>query len=256
MLVERLDWVINCRIQPEIGLEGDVLYKTSSDAFTRVANELKKARLSCTLHAPFFDLAPGSLDKKILEISRNKFRLAFNLIPIFQPQSIVCHLNFEENKHGYNFPAWFSHAAETWHSLLEIAGKHNTYLMLENTYENSPLTHIKMFEKLNSPWCRFCFDAGHVAAFAKGTWQEWLIPMHPWLGQLHLHDNNGAKDEHLPIGQGSIDFTGIFNFLAEKKLHPIVTLEPHSEAHLWQTLENLNKMDLFISELISVSNDS
>ncbi len=244
MLVDRLDWIIENRIQPEIGLEGDILYVTQPDEYSRIATALQQAKLSCTLHAPFFDLAPGALDHHILKATRKKLRLAFNLIPTFYPRSIVCHVNYEENKHGYKHAAWFERSTETWKQLLTTASQFRTYLMLENTYELSPKTHLAMFEELDSPWCKFCLDSGHATAFADGTWQDWLPALQPWLGQLHLHDNNGLADEHLPVGDGSIDFQGLFQYLKENNNKPIITLEPHNEEHLWQTLENLSHMEL------------
>ena len=57
VLLERLDWVLANRLQPEIGLEGDTLYATPAAQFARAAAGLRQAGLGCTLHAPFLDLA-------------------------------------------------------------------------------------------------------------------------------------------------------------------------------------------------------
>ncbi len=133
-----LELFIKHRIQPEIGLEGLCLYEESEREFEKIAMILQQNALSCTLHAPFFDLAPGALDPKILSASRRKLRKAFQLISIFKPKSIVCHLNFEENKQGYKQEAWAEIAKETWQELAETAARNNCLLMLENTYESSP----------------------------------------------------------------------------------------------------------------------
>jgi sugar phosphate isomerase/epimerase len=245
MLRERLDWVVANRLQPEIGLEGETLYTTSAEAFADVASRLHGAGLACTLHAPFFDLAPGGLDSRILLVSQEKLHRAFDLLPIFQPRSIVCHLGYEANKHGYHKDDWLARSYETWQALLQKAAENQTPLMLENTYESSPDIHHAMLTELDSPWARFCLDIGHVSAFAKGSWQDWLPALEPWLGQLHLHDNRGDRDGHLPVGAGSIDFTSLFNYLKDRALTPLVTLEPHSEEHLWQTLKNLDRLGYF-----------
>lgn len=231
-------------IQPEIGLEGLCLYEEPREEFLEIAKILKKNHLDCTLHAPFFDLAPGALDPEILTASRNKLRKAFSLIEVFQPKSVVCHLNYEENKQGYKAKEWQKAATETWHELTEIAAAAGTILMLENTYENSPEAHEIILSRINSPHARFCLDVGHLMSFAKTDWQVWLPRLSPWLGQLHLHDNNGHKDQHLGLGLGSFDFKGLFNFLSAKGLSPLITLEPHSEEDLWQALEYLDKTAL------------
>lgn len=239
-----LDLFLTHGIQPEIGLEGLCLYEEPREEFIKIARILQENGLECTLHAPFFDLAPGALDPEVLEASRNKLRKAFSLIEIFQPRSIVCHLNYEQNKQGYKEQEWQTAAIGTWHELTQIAAASGTILMLENTYENSPEAHETILSRLNSPHARFCLDVGHLMTFAKTDWKKWLPRLSPWLGQLHLHDNNGKSDQHLGLGLGSFDFTGLFDFLAAKDLHPLVTLEPHSEEDMWQALEYLNRTAL------------
>lgn len=239
-----LDLFLRHGIQPEIGLEGLCLYEESENEFKRIATILKANGLSCTLHAPFFDLAPGALDPEILQVTRDKLRKAARLIPIFKPRSMVCHLNFEENKQGYKWKEWVQAASATWQGLLGIASKHGCILMLENTYENSPHAHETILTKLDSDYARFCLDVGHLMSFAKTPWQDWLPRLSPWLGQLHLHDNNGEKDQHLGLGLGKFDFSGLFDFLAANNLHPLITLEPHSENDLWHALKYLHRTKL------------
>jgi len=236
-----LDTFLQYSIQPEIGLEGLCLYEESESTFRAVAEHLQKNNLSCTLHAPFFDLAPGSLDPDILACSRNKLKKAFALIDIFKPKTIVCHLNFEENKQGYKKDAWEESAFATWNELLQMAIQCGCRLMLENTYEQTPEAHKSILSKLNSKHAGFCLDVGHLMSFAKCDWQQWLPNLSPWLGQLHLHDNNGVQDQHLAPGRGNFDFQGLFQFFANNSLKPLVTLEPHSEEDLWQALAYLDR---------------
>jgi sugar phosphate isomerase/epimerase len=241
-LRQEMDFVLAHRIQPEIGLEGDTLYTVSDAEFREVAGTLAEAGLGCTLHAPFFDLAPGALDERILAATRNKLHKGFDLIKVFQPAAVVCHLNYEENKHGHKQSAWFDTSLATWRELLAKAAAHHVPLMLENTYETGPEQHQKMLTALNSPLARFCLDVGHVSTFAKNNWQDWLPALVPWLGQLHLHDNHGDRDAHLAPGRGSFDFPGLFRYLKEQRLQPLVTLEPHTEDDLWESLAALERM--------------
>lgn len=237
-----LDLFVDQGLQPEIGLEGEALYRRSASEFQEVAETLRSNNLHCTLHAPFFDLAAGALDPGILAASRDKLRRAFALIPIFKPQTIVCHLGYEENKHGYKHEQWFCAARQTWQELLTIAETNHTVLALENTYEKKPTEHRHMLETLDSSYAQFCLDVGHLLAFAQSPWQEWLPIMNPWLSHLHLHDNTGEKDSHLGIGLGNFDFTGLFTYLAANSVSPSITIEPHSEEDLLTSLDALRVM--------------
>ena len=237
--------VLDNRIRPEIGLIDNVLYDESTAEFTRIAKILKSEGLACTLHAPFQDLIPSAKDPEILKASRNKLKKAFALLEIFEPQSIVCHPNFEPDKHGSKEEQWFAQSYETWHELLQMAESCKIPMMLENTYENSPQQLQRLLKTLNSPYARFCFDVGHVMAFAKNNWQDWLPTLEPWLGQLHLHDNDGNSDAHLGVGEGIFNFKELFSYLKEKQLKPLITLEPHQEEELWRGFANIQRMNLF-----------
>jgi len=240
-----LDLVLRERIQPEIGLDGDVLYTADRREFDELAAALQGANLACTLHAPFFELSPGALDENIRQAAREKLRRAFALIPVFRPASIVCHLNYEDHLYRLRQEEWLAHSLATWQELLAVAARHCTPVMLENTYELTPTHHRRVLTALNSPYARFCLDVGHVLAFAKNSWQDWLPALEPWLGQLHLHDNAGDADSHLAIGRGRFDFKALFHYLQSKRLSPLVTLEPHTEDDLWESLAALDNMQLF-----------
>jgi sugar phosphate isomerase/epimerase len=242
---ELLKLFLDNSFQPEIGLEGSCLWDLSPDQFSPIARAFQDKGLACTLHAPFFDLAPGGFDRRVVEITREKLSRAFDLLPVFRPKSIVCHLGFEENKHRNKLRQWLDTALATWQPLLQKAREHDTLVMFENTYEIRPDVHLTLFEHLQSPNLGFCLDTGHLTAFARTGWQPWLDKLFPWLGQLHLHDNDGAGDHHLALGLGTFDFDRLFSFLDQKNIQPVLTLEPHSEKDLWKSLSYIQKTSLF-----------
>jgi sugar phosphate isomerase/epimerase len=55
--------------------------------------------------------------------------------------------------------------------------------------------------------------------------------------EVHLHDNNGEEDQHLPPGDGKFDFTGFFRHLLTQRLSPLYTLEVHQEEDLPRSFE-------------------
>jgi sugar phosphate isomerase/epimerase len=233
------------RINPEIGLAGDALYTFSKQDFLDLAKFLHNEGLRCTLHAPFHDLMPGAQDRYILQATRDKLHRCFDLIEVFSPDSVVCHLGYLDCVHSYELEQWLDTSLETWRELVLLAESDNTPVMFENTYETGPLIHKTLLEALDSPSARFCLDAGHILAFARTPWQTWLETLGQWLGQLHLHDNRGFQDEHLPVGNGRFEFTEFFSYLKTRKMKPIITLEPRSENDLWESLNALDRMSIF-----------
>lgn len=248
VLKNNLADIIARRFQPEIGLEGDILYTEDIAGFKKTSRALNETGLACTLHAPFFDLNGGALDRVIRQASRDKLKRAFDLLPVFRPRSIVCHLGYEDNKHSYKKVEWLKYSIETWASLLDIAAVNDTVLCLENTYERNAAVHQEILGQLNSSYAKLCLDVGHLSAFGKCRWQDWLPAMDRWLGQLHLHDNKGERDSHLAVGEGDFDFDALFDYLDNKQLRPIITLEPHHPGGAEKSLAALKKYPLFAKQ--------
>jgi sugar phosphate isomerase/epimerase len=239
------DFVSRHRINPEIGLDGDILYTATRENFEARARFLEKRGLQCTLHAPFHDMLPGARDRVILAATRKKFKRCFDLIKIFKPRSVVCHLGYLDCVHGSDMDRWLATSVETWHQLLGVAAEQEVPVMFENTYERGPAVHRMLLEALNSPFAGFCLDTGHILAFAQAPLRDWLEILGGRLRQLHLHDNDGGRDEHLPLGKGVFDFAGLFSFLAAREIRPIVTLEPRSEKDLIESLIALDRFIIF-----------
>jgi sugar phosphate isomerase/epimerase len=126
----------------------------------------------------------------------------------------------------------------------EKAKDMNTVIMLENVYESDPGCLGALLDQVNSPCLRFCFDTGHFNAYSKTDLTLWLERLGRYVGELHLHDNEGSTDDHLPVGKGNFPFDRLFAFLREKGISPIVTVEPHTEQNLWDTLAYIRETNL------------
>jgi sugar phosphate isomerase/epimerase len=203
-------------LNPEIGLDAASLDRFSHRDFSRVAAEFHQAGRQITLHAPFQDILPGALDAKILAASRARLQQAFALLEIFQPRSIVCHIGYE-SRHYHGFKErWLANSVATWEPLADKAARWGALLTLENVYETQPDLIQELFARLPAPNIRMCLDVGHLQAFGGGDFQGWLHELGSLVGQLHLHDNRGADDEHLALGQGVIPLKQILAFFAPR----------------------------------------
>ena len=72
----------------------------------------------------------------------------------------------------------------------------------------------------------------------------WLQELGKYLGHLHLHDNHGKTDEHLPVGCGTFPFAELFQTLRAIGAKPTMTLEAHNQDALWESLNNIKSMKL------------
>ena len=57
-----------------------------------------------------------------------------------------------------------------------------------------------------------CFDVGH--ANTTGQIDEMIETFGDRIVNVHIHDNNGERDQHLTIGDGNIDYVDVFSKLS------------------------------------------
>ena len=57
----------------------------------------------------------------------------------------------------------------------------------------------------SDPRVQVCLDIGH-AHYAQAPLEQWFDELGEHIGYLHLSDNNGQFDEHLPLGMGTVDW--------------------------------------------------
>ena len=93
--------------------------------------------------------------------------------------------------------------------LLELADGLPVVLAVENVYEPLPLLEALIAEvaAVGAPSSRLgmCFDSGHANIHPAGS-EAVFVRMRPYVVTCHLHDNDGVSDQHLPPGEGKIDW--------------------------------------------------
>jgi sugar phosphate isomerase/epimerase len=73
----------------------------------------------------------------------------------------------------------------------------------------------------------FHLDIGHANLFGKKP-EEFIIEFHKKMKHVHLHDNNGYSDQHLPMGCGNINWEEVLECL-KKYYDGTITVEVFSE---------------------------
>ena len=114
--------------------------------------------------------------------------------------------------------------------LTEFAATKKIDLMLENVppANGSPLESIECFSQVMNavPALKFHLDVAHafIENRMKGV-REYINAFGERLAHVHIHDNHGKWDEHLPLGRGKIDFRKVIRLLKEINYDRTVTFE-------------------------------
>ncbi len=232
------DFIRDRRLNLEIYFSAAMLDSVSAADVAALGKTLEYGPC-LSIHAPFMDLSPGAVDEKVRTVTISRFNAVLDHAAILQPKTIVFHSGYEKWKYALKPEIWLEKSLLTWEPLIRRAEEAGTIIAVENIFEDEPGTLGMLMDRLGSDRFGICFDTGHCNLFSKVSLDDWMEVLNPHIKALHLHDNDRSSDQHLPVGDGSFDFSRFFRLLAGRDC--VFTLEAHSPDHVIRSIENLKR---------------
>ena len=117
---------------------------------------------------------------------------------------------------------------EYYKPIIEVAEKFRVGVALENMSRRlCKAEHlIQLVDALDSPYAGICWDTGH-AHIAGQNQPESIRLMGKRLRALHVQDNDGVSDQHMPPHFGTIEWDPLMNALREIGYPGDFTFEAH-----------------------------
>ena len=164
-------------------------------------------------HAPFAELAPCAIDPRARELAASRYRQSVRLAERLGTKRIVIHGGFIPEVY---FPEYYvSESIHFWKRFLRDAPD-DIEIMLENVMEPSPDTLVRIADGVGDPRLGLCLDVGHANCSVSQTPPlEWIEPMRPHLRHVHIHNNEGDRDLHSPLGSGTIPMEQVLDTVLE-----------------------------------------
>lgn len=104
-----------------------------------------------------------------------------------------------------------------------------------------------ILDAINGAEVGACLDTGH--AFLSGDMQSLIKKLRGHLRMIHAHDNGGAGDDHLPPGDGRIDWEMMLRELVEIEFHGALILEMAGQANAEITMANARRGRHYLREV-------
>lgn len=186
----------------------------------RVKESLKGISRSI-LHAPVNELFPCAVDEKARELAACRYRQAIDLAEGYGSHKIVIHGGYTP---WFYHPAWYvSQSIAFWKDFLKENPDVN--IVLENVLETTPDLIVDIVEGVNDPRLRMCFDVGHINAYSYVPILDWLETCAPWIGHIHINNNDGREDQHSGLHEGSVPMKEVLRRINSLCPEATVTLE-------------------------------
>lgn len=240
-LAEHRAYILEERINPELYLPAESLDRIAMDEVEQLADDLESRGLSCTFHGTFMDLNPGSVDAAVRETTKLRVQQTLRIAAVLKPKVIVFHPGFSKITYGGAVDAWVNNSVAFWQDLEPTVRVVGCKIAIENIFEEEPSTLRMLLDLLDPQLFGHCFDSGHFNMFATVSLDEWFSVLGERIVESHLHDNHGQADEHLPIGEGEINFSMVTSLLHRYAPDAVWTLEAHSRPRLERARANVQK---------------
>lgn len=238
---DHLEYMVARGVHPEIFFNAETLDALLPEQVESLAASFDRHGISCTIHAPFMDLNPGSDERLLRDATRLRFRQVCAAAAILRPKVMVFHPGYDRWRYGEKQSAWLKHAMDSFAEVLAATEKTGCTIAVENIFEEEPSTLLALIEACNHPRLRHCFDVGHWNLFhADGVGlEEWFAALGSHIAEVHIHDNRGTRDDHAPVGEGNIDFDLYFRLMERHAPDAVWTIEAHSRDCLERAIRSI-----------------
>lgn len=238
---DHLDYMVAKGVHPEIFFNAETLDTLLPEQVESLAASFSSRGISCTIHAPFMDLNPGSEERLLRDATRHRFRQVCDAAAILRPKVMVFHPGYDRWRYGEKQGSWLGHAIDSFAEVLQATEQTGCTVAVENIFEEEPSTLLALIEACNHPRLRHCFDVGHWNLFhqeAVGL-DEWFAALGEHIAEVHIHDNRGTRDDHAPVGEGNIDFDRYFRLMEQYAPEAVWTIEAHSRECLERAVKSI-----------------
>ncbi len=166
-------------------------------------------------HAPFNDLNLAALNPNLRALAIKYIKETIKIADELGISLISFHPGHLSPSGVYSIDKVYEANLKSIREIADYTSEYNIKLALENM----PLKHwtlgntaAEILEMIHDTQIGICFDVGH--AFIQNEITGFLDNIDK-IYNVHMHDNNGRRDEHLILGKGSIDIQNIINTLKD-----------------------------------------
>ena len=197
-----------------------------------------------TLHGAFFDICINSTDSKLFEVSNLRVHQCMDIAKKMGIKAIVFHTNYIVNFRLQSYlNSWLDRNEEYWRQIIREYPEQIIYI--ENMFDDSPDLLTSLAERMqDEPRFSVCLDIAH--AFISGTSLDtWLKKLKPYVAHIHINDNDGIEDLHLPVGNGILNWNDFTTWGKSLKATPSILFEVRSFHDLQKSVEYMKANHIY-----------
>jgi len=210
----------------EIVSEGQ--QKLTKESLPEIRDIVNSMGLEITVHGPFSDLNPASVNDAIWNETVRQIKQCVELSADFSRRVVVHPGSLSPLGSQMTDQAW-ARNLDALKELCRYAEDYGVTLCLENMPNmekllgRTPSEIFGMVESVDNQKMGMTFDVGHANTMKNIP--DFLVEKARF-SHVHIHDNHGARDEHLELGKGNVEWNKVLSEL--KDFDGMVVIEARS----------------------------
>ena len=194
-----------------------------------------------SLHGAFIDVNPASSDPAFSELSRRRCHESCCIAKQLGAKQVVFHASAHPFLRGQYLDTWAGRCADFY---LELAETYGLGIRVENSQDMDSTPLLNLMRHVHKGDVAVCLDIGH-AHYSSEPMEKWFDVLGEYIQYMHLSDNMGRFDDHLPIGSGNIDWENVNSLWKSLGCYMPVTLEVGGIAGVEESLRFLRRNGCF-----------
>jgi sugar phosphate isomerase/epimerase len=215
------------------------------DEFSSVMNLLTSYDFKYFLHVPSIDVNLASLNPDIGRASEKIVIDALRFAGKVGAELAVSHVGRLSRDYPKSLvEKAFENALARLKRVVRVSRDLGIIFTIENDHKASD--HLvagypeQVLSLVRNVDCKLTLDIGHAKTLGKIG--DFLDALGMYIVNIHLHDNNGTEDEHMPLGKGKMQIAKLLRKIKTGRCSPALTLECHSLQGLRQDYNLLKKL--------------
>ena len=202
------------------------------DIQNEVKEILETTNMKFSVHGPFSDVNLATFDPGTRKYAIKTFLEIIDICARLGIGPVTVHPGVIGPIQHWDRPRALRLTRESLEMLTREANDNSMLIALENMPDmrfTTGQTAKEMLEFMDGLEMGMCFDIGH--AHTTGQMSEMMALKEKFIN-VHIHDNNGDKDSHLALGEGTIDFSVLKELAGYKGNYIIEAKRPNIEEAL------------------------
>lgn len=208
-------------------------HSTLRQQLPEIIGALNTRHMSVICHLPTF-VSTADLTDSIRQASLQEMLHSLEVAAELGARKVVLHPGHIGGMGSYVIETALAHANRSLVAVIERAQALGLCVCLENMFPRcrafvEPDDFVDIMQRF--PDLKLTLDTGHANIGARSGRRilEFIEKFGYRIGHLHLSDNFGERDDHLPLGSGAIDFVKIVRAIKHCGYNDTVTLEIFTE---------------------------